>query len=73
MVPKSKNVSLVALRTPIRVRGSFAHSAVNLDGLGAVALGAIIPALARVPLIEANAADDSECRKLIAEAKVTPQ
>ena len=43
IVPKSKKVSLVALRTPIRVRGSFANPEVELDkgklalrGLGAV-------------------------------------
>jgi uncharacterized protein involved in outer membrane biogenesis len=80
IVPKSKKVSLVALRTPIRVRGSFASPEVDLDkgklalrGLGAVALGAINPALALIPLIEANTADDSECRKLIAEAKEATQ
>jgi AsmA protein len=80
IVPKSKKGSLVALRTPIRVRGSLADPEVDLDkgklalrGLGAVALGAINPALALVPLIEANTADDSECRKLIAEAKATTQ
>jgi uncharacterized protein involved in outer membrane biogenesis len=80
IVPKSKKVSLVALRTPIRVRGSFASPEVDLDkgklalrGLGALALGAINPALALVPLIEANTADDSECRKLIAEAKAATQ
>jgi hypothetical protein len=36
-----------------------------------VALGAINPALALVPLIEANTADDSECRKLIAQAEAS--
>lgn len=73
-------VSPVALHTPIHVRGSFANPEVDLDkgkltlrGLGAVALGAINPALALVPLIEANTANDSECRKLIAEAKATTQ
>lgn len=80
IVPKSKKVSLVALRTPIRVRGSLADPDVDLDkgklalrGLGAVALGVVNPALALVPLIEANTADDSECRKLIAEAKAATQ
>ncbi len=80
IVPKSKKVSLVALRTPIHVRGSFADPEVDLDkgklvlrGLGAVALGVINPALALVPLIEANTADDSECRKLIAQAQATTQ
>lgn len=71
-------VSLVALRPPIHVRGSFANPEVDLDkgkltlrGFGAVALGAINPALALGPPIAANTADDSECRKLIAEAKAT--
>lgn len=73
-------MSLVALRTPIRVRGSFANPEVDLDkgkltlqGLGTVALDAINPALGLIPLIEANTADDSECRKLIAEAKAATQ
>lgn len=80
IVPKSKKVSLVALRTPIHVRGSLADPEIDLDkgklalrGLGAVALGVINPALALAAVIEASTAADSPCRKLIAEAKATTQ
>ena len=54
-------------------RARRAHATRPRRGLGALALGAINPALALVPLIEANTADDSECRKLIAEAKAATQ
>lgn len=74
--PKTKKLSLVALRTPIHVRGSFAHPQVSLDkgrlavrGLSSVALGAVNPALALVPLIDAGPGAESECRRLIEEAK----
>lgn len=57
--PKTKKLSLVALRTPIHVQGSFLHPRVGLDksglalrGLSSVALGAVNPALALIPLID---------------------
>jgi len=77
IVPKTKKLSLVALRTPIHVQGRFAEPQISLDkgklalrGLGALALGAVNPALSLIPLIETNTGADSECRQLIAEAKV---
>ena len=73
--PKTRKLSLVALRTPIHVRGSFAHPQVNLDkgrlalrGLGSLALGAVNPALALIPLIDAGSGGESGCRRLIEEA-----
>ncbi|MBW8364006.1 MAG: AsmA family protein [Rhizobium sp.] len=76
MVPKSRKLSLVALRTPIHVQGSFAHPQASLDkgrlamrGLGALALGAVNPVLALLPLIEAGRSVESECRRLIGEAR----
>lgn len=76
VVPKSRKPSLVALRTPIHVQGSFAHPQASLDkgklamrGLGALALGAVNPALALLPLIDAGRNADSECRRLIGEVR----
>ncbi len=75
--PKTRKLSLVALRTPIHVQGSFAHPQVSLDkgrlamrGLGSVALGAVNPALALIPLIDAGSGAESGCRQLIEEAKL---
>lgn len=77
VVPKSRKTSLVALRTPIHVQGSFARPQASLDkgklairGLGALALGAVNPALALLPLIDAGRNADSECRRLIGEARM---
>ncbi len=74
IVPRSKKLSLVALRTPIHVEGRLSRPEVSLDkgklavrGLAAMALGAVNPALGLIPLIETRTGSDSECRRLIAE------
>lgn len=74
IVPKSKKLSLVALRTPIHIEGRLSRPEASLDtgklavrGLAAVALGAVNPALGLIPLIETRTGADSECRRLIAE------
>lgn len=76
VVPKTKKLSLVALRTPIHVEGSFRQPRVSLDkgrlalrGLGAIALGAVNPALALMPLIDTGSGKDSDCKGLIADAR----
>ena len=75
--PKTRKLSLVALRTPIHVHGSFAHPQVSLDkgrlamrGLSSIALGAVNPALALIPLIDAGPGAESGCRRLIEEANL---
>lgn len=75
VLPKTRKLSLVALRTPIHVQGSFAHPQVGLDkgklalrGLGAIALGVINPALALIPLIDTADDAGSDCRRLLKEA-----
>jgi len=77
IVPRSKKLSLVALRTPIHLEGRFSRPELSLDkgrlamrGLAAVGLGAVNPALGLIPLIETRTAADSECRRLIAETDV---
>jgi AsmA protein len=77
VVPKTRKFSLVALRAPIHVQGSFAHPRASLDkgrlavrGFGALALGAVNPALALVPLVDAGRGSDHRCRRLIEEARM---
>lgn len=74
VLPKTRKLSLVALRTPIHVEGSFTHPQVGLDkgklalrGLGAIALAAINPALALIPLIDTAGDARSDCRRLLKE------
>lgn len=76
LTPKSRKLSLVSLRTPIHVQGSFADPQVSLDktalaarGLGALALGLVNPLLALLPLIETGPGLDSECGQMIHEAQ----
>lgn len=73
--PKSKQTNLIALRSPITVRGSFAQPNVDVDkgriamrGLGALALGIANPFLALAPLVEAGSGMDSDCGRLIKDA-----
>jgi AsmA protein len=74
--PDTKITSPVALHSPIYLRGTFADPKPSIDtarvaarGLGAVALGLINPILALVPLIETGPGMDSDCGRLIQEAK----
>lgn len=76
LTPKSKEPSLIALRSPIYLRGPFAKPAVDVDkgriaarGLGALALGLANPLLALAPLVETGPGMDSDCGRLIAEVK----
>ncbi len=78
--PKTKNTSVVALRSPIYVRGSFARPEVEIDkgrvavrALGAVALAVINPLLVLIPLIDAGPGKDSDCGQLVRDARATPQ
>ncbi len=78
ILPKSKKFSLVALRTPIHVAGRFAQPEVSLNkgqlalrGLGAVALGAVNPALSLLLLADTGSETASGCRALI-DARTRP-
>ncbi len=72
----TKNTSPLALRSPIHVRGSFARPDIEVDkgilaarGLGALALGMINPLLALLPLIDAGPGRDSDCARLVRDAR----
>ena len=81
-VVSPKDFSPLALRTPLRVRGSLAQPQVSLEKTvvggrvaGAVLLGLIQPLAALLPLLDPGAADAAargatECRKLIQRSAV---
>ena len=76
LMPKTRNTSPVALRSPIYIRGTFSDPEVSLDkgrvaarGVGAVALALINPLLALLPLVETGPGLESECGRLIQEAQ----
>lgn len=76
IVPRTKVTSLVALRSPIRVSGSFDAPVVAVDngklaarGAGALLLALVNPLLALIPLLDAGPGQDSECSRLVDEAR----
>ena len=71
-----KDPSIFALRSPIHLEGSFADPKVRPEAgpivariAGAVALAAINPILALIPFIETGPGEDSDCRRLVAQAR----
>ncbi|MEO8143220.1 MAG: AsmA family protein [Betaproteobacteria bacterium] len=78
--PKTKNTSIVALRSPIYVRGSFAKPDISIDkgrialrALGAAALAVVNPLLVLIPLVDAGPGKDSDCGQLIRDARAVPR
>jgi hypothetical protein len=63
---KSKQMSLLALRGPIVVQGTFKQPVVR----PAIGLGIIAPPLALLPLIDFGGAPDADCRNLVQEARI---
>lgn len=64
----TKKTSPLSLRSPIHIGGNFAKPIIQVDkgrmavrALGALALGAINPLLALIPLIDAGPGQDSDC------------
>ena len=73
---KTKNTSPLALRSPIYIRGSLARPEVGVDktrvaarAIGAIALGMVNPLLALIPLIDAGPGEDSDCARLVRDAR----
>ena len=72
--PQPKDPSLVSLRSPIFIRGSFSRPKVGVDvkgiaakGVGAAVLAIVNPLLAVLPLINEGEGKDSDCAQLFAE------
>lgn len=84
VVVTPKDVSPLALRTPLHVRGSFANPSISLDKgklgtrLGAAALLSLLnPLAALIPLIDIGNSEDArrgaeECRALSKRIEATP-
>jgi uncharacterized protein involved in outer membrane biogenesis len=79
ITPLPKKKSVVVLRTPFYMDGTFANPGVRPDftvlGLragGAVALGVINPLLAILPLVETGPGKDADCGDLLAKIRSAP-
>jgi uncharacterized protein involved in outer membrane biogenesis len=77
---QSKRPSLIALRGPIAIDGSFKNPNVHPETAQlaarvgtSIALGALNPLAALVPLIDLGGASDANCRALIEEASASVQ
>jgi uncharacterized protein involved in outer membrane biogenesis len=77
--PDSKGLRIFSLRAPLYVRGSFRQPRVSVDkGVlamragGAIALAALAPAAALLPLVNTGPGENSECATLLAEARIKP-
>ena len=76
---RTKTTSPLSLQSPIYVRGSFAKPSVQIDkgkvltrAIGAIGLGLVNPILALIPLIDAGPGEDSDCGKLVRDARAWP-
>jgi uncharacterized protein involved in outer membrane biogenesis len=76
LVARPKETSLVSLRGPINVAGTFAHPSVMPDlprlgvrGVAAAALAAVAPPLAVVPFIQLGGSQDVQCGPLVQAAR----
>ena len=70
--PVAKDPSLLSLRVPFYVKGSFSDPSISPDkgrlllrGGGAILLGLINPLAAIIPLIETGPGQDSDCGALL--------
>lgn len=74
--PQPKDFSIVSLRTPVHIGGTFKDPTVYPDKMLAIRIGAAVllgifatPAAALIPLIELGPGEDNNCRALIASVK----
>ncbi len=74
--PYPKDMSLLALRTPLTIGGPLRNPSIRPKAgplaariAAAVALGAIAPPLAALALVETGPGKDTDCGRLLAEAK----
>ncbi len=77
--PKSKGLRIVSLRTPIYVTGNFKTPQVKIDkGVlalkagSAIALGALAPVTALLPLVNVGSNEDNKCKTLLKEVQAKP-
>ncbi|MEO8992763.1 MAG: AsmA family protein [Nitrosospira sp.] len=77
--PQPKHVSILSLRTPVHIGGTFKDPTVYPDKMLAIRIGSAVllgifatPAAALIPLIETGPGEDTNCRALIASVEETP-
>jgi len=77
--PKTKALRIFSLRSPFYVRGPFSQPDVSVDkGVlamkagSAIALAAVTPIAALIPLINTGPGKDSDCGRLLAESREKP-
>ncbi|WP_229408484.1 AsmA family protein [Massilia yuzhufengensis] len=77
--PQTKALRLFSLRSPLYVRGPFSNPDVSVDkGVlamkagGAIALAAAAPLAALIPLINTGPGENSDCGRLLAQAREKP-
>ena len=75
----SKGLRVLSLRAPLYVRGSFKQPRISVNkGVlvmkagSAIALAVLAPVAALMPLIKSGPGENSECAKLLADARVIP-
>ncbi|MEP6721465.1 MAG: AsmA family protein [Variovorax sp.] len=73
--PQPKDMSILSLRTPLVIGGTFASPSAGIEagplagrGLAAVALGVINPLLALIATIETGPGVDADCKGVLADA-----
>lgn len=74
--PEPKDFSIVSLRTPVHISGTFKKPMVYPDKMLAIRIGAAVllgvfatPVASLIPLIETGPGEDNNCRALIASVK----
>ena len=74
--PQPKDVSILSLRGPLTLRGSFAHPQVGVEAkplaeraLAALALGAINPLLSLLATVETGPGEDANCPATLQQAR----
>jgi uncharacterized protein involved in outer membrane biogenesis len=80
IVPKTKGLRIISLRSPLYAKGTFKHPDIGLQKGpllaktgGAIALAAINPLAALIPLIKPGRTQDIDCARLLAEARAQPK
>ena len=73
--PQPKDMSILSLRTPLVIGGTFASPSAGIEagplagrGLAAAALGALNPLLALIATIETGPGVDADCKAVLADA-----
>lgn len=74
--PEPKDFSIVSLRTPVHISGTFKEPTIYPDKMLAIRVGAAVllgvlatPLASLIPLIETGPGEDHNCRALIASVK----